>query len=177
MSTPQFRTVRMLEGYRRQDVDDLLAEVARRRAQGQFAGLADRIRAASFAPTRFQAGYNQDDVDEYLETLIAQVSAEHPEPSRTRPGTGPSRLERPAFRATNWAEGYSIVDVDAFLTEVESRLAQGRTEGLADVIRSATFEASRFQPGYNQDDVDDYLDVLVTKLRGDLPPPYTSPGR
>ena len=81
-----------------------------------------------FHPTRFKEGYDQDQVDDFLDVVQAG-------------------LER------RWAE-------------VEGRaIPQGRRLVPEDVIQQR-FSATRFTIGYNQDEVDDFLDQVVVTLRG-----------
>ena len=61
-------------------------------------------------------------------------------------------------------------DVDAFLERVHATLAAyegGTTSGVlstADVV-AARFQPTKFREGYDQDEVDDFLDEVVAELR------------
>jgi DivIVA domain-containing protein len=71
--------------------------------------LAATIRAARFTPTRLRKGYDQGDVDKFLDELVAAVQAERP----LRPLVDAAR-----FSTTKVTEGYDMSEVDDFLDRV-----------------------------------------------------------
>lgn len=74
--------------------------------------LAEAIASVKFAAVRMRAGYNQDDVDRYLDELEQLV----------RHGASVAEIETSVsealFNTTRIAIGYDVDDVDDFLDEV-----------------------------------------------------------
>jgi DivIVA domain-containing protein len=74
-----------------------------------------------FAATKFREGYDQDEVDDFLdrvvETLKEQEGAGRAAKSLTAWDIGQVR-----FQTTKWREGYDQQEVDAFLDRVRERL-------------------------------------------------------
>ena len=73
---------------------------------------------------------------------------------------------RPVFTVVRWREGYQIDEVDAFLDDIEPRVARGAASGLVDEILHVTFGPVRIKRGYDMDEVDHYLDALAVQARG-----------
>lgn len=79
--------------------------------------LADAIASAKFVPVRMRAGYNQDDVDNYLDELeeLVRHGASLEEITQS--------VEGALFTTTRIAVGYDLDDVDDFLDEVMAAAA------------------------------------------------------
>jgi DivIVA domain-containing protein len=99
------------------------------------------------------------------------------EPAQLPPGVVTAQDARSrTFTRTKWREGYDPDDVDAYLALVAQALEQrsadvgagrrGQPSGLRpeDVVNKR-FAATKFREGYDQDEVDDYLDQVVNSLR------------
>ena len=84
------------------------------------------------------------------------------------------------FTATQFREGYEQHQVDSFLEEIAStlRVLQARTDSTgytsdvtgvkmltADDVQNMKFQGTRFREGYEQDEVDRFLDHVVETLR------------
>lgn len=172
-SGPPFTKVRMREGYDMDDVDTFLAEVEHE-LLGPLPnpGLARRITGARFTPVRVREGYDMGEVDQYLDELerralvsSANVPAYVPAAaSVTAPALrrGESVKPQNTFRVSRVRGGYSISEVDAFISTIMHGLA-GRlpNESLAQYIRGARFTPVNMpQRGYDMQDVDEHLDHL-----------------
>lgn len=98
----------------------------------------------------------------------------------------PENLVNKRFKPTKFRSGYSMDEVDDFLDEVvvelrrlasESENLQLRIPGSETRLNTAvptitpedvinkTFPATKFREGYDQDEVDDFLDEIVETLR------------
>jgi DivIVA domain-containing protein len=66
---------------------------------------------------------------------------------------------RPSFTQVRLREGYSIEEVNEFLT----RVARGLVT--ADEVRQVQFSTVRMRAGYDEDEVDDHLDKIEAMLR------------
>jgi DivIVA domain-containing protein len=73
-------------------------------------GLIGRIKKARFSTTRLSAGYDEEEVDIFLDKLIAVFS------EGGQPDQGELRSAR--FTATRLRPGYVTQDVDSFLHEI-----------------------------------------------------------
>ena len=73
-------------------------------------GLIERIKTVTFSTTRLSPGYDEEEVDVFLDKLIAALS---------RDGQlDRSELRDVRFSRTRMRPGYVLTDVDAFLEEV-----------------------------------------------------------
>jgi len=80
------------------------------------AAMISRIRNARFRTTRLRPGYDDREVDTFLDRLVAALSD---------PGSLDPLLVREArFPLTRWRPGYEPAEVEALLDEVE-RYAEG----------------------------------------------------
>jgi DivIVA domain-containing protein len=68
--------------------------------------MINRIRNAMFRTTRFRTGYDDREVDTYLDQAIARLEQGQP----PVPPTG--------FSTTRWRPGYVPADVDALVSEI-----------------------------------------------------------
>lgn len=143
---------------------------------GQAGELISRITGAAFPVTRLRPGYDKSDVEAFLGTIAdALRRGEVPDPARVRDVQ---------FRTTRLASGYDEDEVDRFLDEIErglqalaprADLAGGPgTAGmpgpraLTEAITGARFRVTSGAEGYDQREVDLFLDKLAGALsRGD----------
>lgn len=79
--------------------------------------LADAIANAKFVHVRMRAGYNQDDVDNYLDELEELIRAGAP--LQEIKGS----IDAALFNTTRVVVGYDVDDVDEFLDEVVAAAA------------------------------------------------------
>jgi DivIVA domain-containing protein len=74
------------------------------------AGLVERIKNVRFGTVRLAPGYDEEEVDVFLDTLVAALG-----------GDGQldrSELRDARFKTTRIRPGYAMPDVDTFLDEV-----------------------------------------------------------
>jgi DivIVA domain-containing protein len=71
--------------------------------------LIQRIQNVVFRTTRLRAGYNEREVDTFLDRVIAVL----------REGRDLEGLRNPRFSTTRLSPGYDMEDVDNFLREIE----------------------------------------------------------
>jgi DivIVA domain-containing protein len=114
-------------------------------------------------------GYRVGDVDAFLDQIVEALRrGEQPDP-------GQVRLAR--FRTTHRRPGYDRQSVAALLDELHHRLRgptlpgdlpgatpSSAATGLMERIRSAKFGVTRLAPGYDEEDVDTFLDKVVATL-------------
>ena len=81
---------------------------------GTMSGMitADEVLAAKFQSTKFTEGYDQDEVDDFLDRVVATLRAREGGAPADRPVTL-GDLEAPAFTTTKFREGYAQDDVHA----------------------------------------------------------------
>lgn len=80
---------------------------------------ADDVLNAKFHATRFRDGYDQDEVDSFLDRVVDTLAA--------KPGTQPvtvAQVESVRFTATRFRDGYDQDQVDDFLDKVVETLQQ-----------------------------------------------------
>jgi len=169
-----FRVTRLAGGFRIEDVDDYLdrleAEFVRLHAAVGTAGAGPRPGAAT-------AGF----VSPLSERTQPKPGGDH--------GGGPFRptltsadVRTKVFRTSRYRTGYEIGEVDRFLAEAARELErihrviradeQGRRARPDDralrlspeEITNARFNPTRLRSGYDEQDVDDYLDVLLREF-------------
>ncbi|GAB3478619.1 DivIVA domain-containing protein [Nocardiopsis coralliicola] len=181
----RFSTVRFRPGYNEDDVDALLD-----RAEETLAALdggpadgawltAEDIEASRFRGTRLLPGYNEDEVDEFLDEIARDLRARGlsrrgdipdgaappaspagPETwsaSRHRAATGPVPIvgaDPPpgadAPRGAPGAGGTPAMGVRGTLTPAG--------------VRNKSFSTTRLTTGYNEEEVDDFLDAAEGAL-------------
>lgn len=100
---------------------------------------------------------------------------------RAAEGITPDKVVTKRFSPTKFREGYSPDAVDEFLDVVVQELRRLEKEGSnlrngkvsststsfltpEDAVNSR-FKPSKFREGYDQDEVDDYIDLIVVELR------------
>jgi DivIVA domain-containing protein len=73
-------------------------------------GLIERIKTVRFSTTRLSPGYDEEEVDVFLDKLVAALSQEGQ--------LDRSELREVRFSTTRMRPGYVVPDVNAFLEEV-----------------------------------------------------------
>ena len=73
-------------------------------------GLIERIKTVTFSTTRLSSGYDEEEVDVFLDKLVAALSQDGQ--------LDRSELRDVRFSMTRMRPGYVMTDVDAFLEEV-----------------------------------------------------------
>jgi DivIVA domain-containing protein len=71
------------------------------------AALIARIKKVMFTPTRFHGGYDEREVDDFLDAVVASLGG-----SSTQ--IAPARIRDEVFAQTRFKGGYRIEDVDEF---------------------------------------------------------------
>lgn len=84
--------------------------------------LAERVLNSRFTITKFRIGYSLDQVDDFLDTIVAQLR--DGEPATVVLDT----LASASFRQTRWLDGYDTTQVDNFLQEVSKRIGDFAAE-------------------------------------------------
>lgn len=143
---------------------------------GPAGELISQITGAAFRVTRLRPGYDKSDVEAFLGTIAdALRRGEVPDPARVRDVQ---------FRTTRLSSGYEEDEVDRFLDEIERGLqalaqqacpaggpgAAGMPgpRALIEAITGARFRVPSGAQGYDQREVDLFLDKLAGTLsRGD----------
>ena len=107
-------------------------------AQGNSAMTAEDVVAQRFQPTKFREGYDQDEVDRFLDTIVGELRRLQEENELLqRHIINP--LSQPVFTAN---PGMS-----------------------ADQVINQKFSPTKFREGYDQDEVDDFLQKIIAGLR------------
>jgi DivIVA domain-containing protein len=119
---------RALFGYRMRPVDEALEGGSReledeagggRMSSSEVDRLIGLVRNVQFGTTRLGSGYDERDVDEFLDTTMTALRA-----GRARA----SEVKKASFRTTRMRIGYRPSDVDAFLTRLASEIERLRTK-------------------------------------------------
>jgi len=77
------------------------------------------VEAVRFKATKFRDGYDQDEVDDFLDRVVAGLRARQ----TGEPGAlTPADLDGARFTATKFREGYDMADVDEFLDRVRAEV-------------------------------------------------------
>lgn len=164
----KFHTVRLRPGYNEEDVDALLDRIEATLVAlegGPRTGLlitADEVRASRFRTTRFSPGYNEDEVDDFLDLVIADLAGRglgsagtasppaSPPPLPPEPQAPPGRTGRqagPPHDAASPAAG-----------SYENHPSAPPSQLTAKDVREQQFATTRLTTGYNEQEVDDFLD-------------------
>ncbi|TDW14467.1 DivIVA domain-containing protein [Kribbella kalugense] len=121
LRSAEFRTPLFGPGYPVREVDDFLAQaedwLPDRPVSRSTPGSVERT-APMFTPVRLREGYATEEVDEFLDRLMATVNGqpvEHPVTIR--------EIRRVQFTPVRLTEGYDVSEVDAFLDLAEQWLA------------------------------------------------------
>ena len=144
------------------------------------------VTGAAF-PTTHDEGYEEERVDDFLDDVVstlvhyearAAAIAEGPGAGGTGAGAGEAMTAdgaaRRTFRVVKLRGGYERQAVDAFMTRIVATLRaheagtwrRGGPDGLltsADVL-NIKFQATAFRSGYEQDEIDEFLDDVAQAL-------------
>ncbi|NUT99869.1 MAG: DivIVA domain-containing protein [Saccharothrix sp.] len=126
-------------------------------------------------------GYDEDDVDTFLDLVVVTLEQVTAPPVRPRPGVGTRPLTARDVRTVEFGKpprgrrGYHESQVDKFLDRIENTLL-GNDDLTAQDIRETKFSRPMFgRRGYDETEVDAFL-ARVEKQLGDGPPrPATLP--
>jgi DivIVA domain-containing protein len=183
------RIPRRLRGYRRAQVDTVLARITGTLGPGGSSSAsapstappitADQVRASRFKVGL--RGYDRRVVDETLAEHIRELEARE----RTRNHSARHARTRASSRLSpvsadwliNWIttaqfgvvrvkKGYDERDVDAFLARVVAGLRGEATPVSARDVRESRFRTVRFNAGYQEREVDRFLDQVASALDG-----------
>ena len=92
---------------------------------------ADDVLITRFTVTKFTYGYDQDDVDDFLDRVVATLRAAQTG-ERAPDAVTAQGVREVTFQPTRFREGYSMEEVDELLERVVQTLA-----GLEDAMRDA----------------------------------------
>ncbi|TDU82563.1 DivIVA domain-containing protein [Kribbella voronezhensis] len=118
-----FRTPLLGPGYSAEEVDDFLSDAEQWMPDRPVAGRpsTDQQRQPPlFTPVRLREGYNMEQVDDFVDRVMATVNGLPVE----RPVT-PREIHKVKFTPVRLTEGYDVEEVDKFLDEAESWLSGG----------------------------------------------------
>ena len=145
---------------------------------------SQEVMNAKFSATRFSEGYEQGAVDAFLDRVITTLQAWETDsvPSASDPQTALTSQDvlNKKFSATRFSEGYEQDEIDEFLDEItetlrawEKRTAAGASQS-ADApsgmltsqdVLNKKFSVGKFFEGYEQSEVDAFLDEIMRALR------------
>ncbi|WP_285729577.1 DivIVA domain-containing protein [Nocardiopsis sp. ATB16-24] len=180
----KFHTVRLRPGYNEQDVDELLDRIEATLVAlegGPRKGpliTAEEVRNSRFRTTRLSPGYREDEVDDFLDLVIADLTERglgrpgdqrHSPPLPPRHGSDPA-ASRGTPETHGRAERY-----EAGGPERAARSRAGSSHARSGTphprsgpprpalmtprdIREQQFATTRLTTGYNEQEVDDFLD-------------------
>lgn len=112
---------------------------------------ADGVLNARFQPTRFREGYDQDEVDDFLDTVTALLRA-HEAGERIDASAAVELCRTARFQPTKFREGYDQHQVDDFLTRLEQgflQLAGRGTDAPVRTARHASTDTTTPAPAYD----------------------------
>jgi DivIVA domain-containing protein len=120
-----FPVTKWRTGYSQRDVDRLIGELAQlvgrpgadadAEASAAISELVDRIRSSVFRTT-FRGGYDEEEVDKYLDQMMRALS-------RGERGTVWQLAGEARFTKTKLRPGYVVADVDGLLASVANALS------------------------------------------------------
>ena len=182
------------EGYEKSSVDAYLEEiVATLRAwETEEDGTAPDyvlhsgdVTGAAFptTPATHDEGYEETRVDEFLDDVVSTLVHYEARAAAVAGGPGAGgageamtadEIARRTFRIVKLRGGYDCQAVDAFMTRIVATLRaheagtwrRGGPDGLltsADVL-NIKFQATAFRSGYEQDEIDEFLDDVAQAL-------------
>ncbi|MEE2039429.1 DivIVA domain-containing protein [Nocardiopsis sp. CT-R113] len=166
----KFHTVRLRPGYNEEDVDALLDRIEATLVAlegGPRTGpliTADEVRNSRFRTTRLSPGYREDEVDDFLDVVVADLAGRGlgrfgsltspPLPPRPgqEDGPGPSRHQETGQQHPQEGRRYAPPDASG-PTRPPQRFGMTPED-----IRDQEFATTRLTTGYNEQEVDDFLD-------------------
>ncbi|MUL40349.1 DivIVA domain-containing protein [Streptomonospora sp. PA3] len=178
----QFNTVRLRPGYNEEDVDTLLDRV-----EATIAGLqggprsgrpitAEEVEGAKFRTTRLSPGYDEEEVDNFLDVIAADLrshglarpsEAAWPPPARpygAQPPPGPPGNYGPPDPYGPVAPGPPMPPPSQPPTGPPPSAQGGRPPLRPEDIRNQQFSTTRLTTGYNEEEVDAFLDSAEATL-------------
>jgi DivIVA domain-containing protein len=175
------RPTRFREGYAQPPVDELRERVAAtldayaRGATGAAAagdGLvsADQVEAAKFEPSRFGAGYDQEDTDAFLDEVVETLRDHEARASGGRAPDLATFVASAAFDVARLKPGYDTKAVDDLLDAIV-RTVRERAAGVSspdhvrgDQLTSIELPRTRWRNGYDVEQVDALLEHVSHQL-------------
>jgi DivIVA domain-containing protein len=115
-----FRTPLLGPGYSAQQVDDFLADAEQWMPDRPVAGrppTSQQRQGPLFTPVRIREGYAPEEVDAFIDRVLATVNGQPVE----RPVT-PREIRKVQFTPVRLTEGYDVEEVDNWLDEAEGWL-------------------------------------------------------
>lgn len=89
---------------------------------------ADAVLNTRFSATRFRKGYDMEQVDIFLDRVVATLSAHeglpNPHGIHGSGGLRPQDVREQRFPSTTFREGYDVAEVDAFLDRIVVTLSE-----------------------------------------------------
>ena len=182
------------EGYEKSSVDAYLEEIVatlrawETEADGAAPDYVLRsgdVTGAAF-PTTHDEGYEEERVDDFLDDVVSTLVHYEARAAAAAGGSGTGadagagaaltadETARRTFRVVKLRSGYDRQAVDAFMTRIVATLRaheagtwrRGGPDGLltsADVL-NIKFQATAFRSGYEQDEIDEFLDDVAQAL-------------
>jgi len=86
---------------------------------------ADDVKRVTFGATKFREGYDQDEVDDFLDRIERYLRQGPNQAPTGRPLTGADVINQ-RFTATKFREGYNQDDVDDFMDRIVAEINRRR---------------------------------------------------
>lgn len=168
----KFHTVRLRPGYNEEDVDALLDRIEATLVAlegGPRTGpliTADEVREARFRTTRFSPGYKEDEVDDFLDLVISDLAGRglgRVEPTLPSPTSSPPPPLPPEPQVPQGRPSHSQWPPSGALSPPghhEGGWAEPAQSSVltAKDVREQQFATTRLTTGYNEQEVDEFLD-------------------
>src|SRR5271154_1935984 len=134
-----------------------------------------RIEHARFGISRLGKGYGQKEVDDFLDGVVATLSGgKVPDPVMLRNTTFTNTWLRPGYRISNVRDLLEEIARYSRSRRPEDKGMAVDREAMISRIKHARFGISRLGKGYDEKEVDDFLDDIVGTLGdGRFPDPAT----
>lgn len=157
----KFHTVRLRPGYNEEDVDALLDRIEATLVAlegGPRTGpllTADEIRNSRFRTTRMSPGYREDEVDDFLDLVVADLAGRGlGQPAATPPLPPHPGQAGPGQPPPGQGPGYA----DPHRSDQPPGGPAGGPRMAPGDIREKRFATTRLTTGYNEQEVDEFLD-------------------
>ena len=165
----KFHTVRLRPGYNEEDVDALLDRIEATLVAlegGPRTGpliTADEVREARFRTTRFSPGYKEDEVDDFLDLVISDLAGRglgRVEPTLPSPTSSPPPPLPPEPQVPQGRPSHCSGRPRALSPRAPRGLAEPAQSSVltAKDVREQQFATTRLTTGYNEQEVDEFLD-------------------